>query len=61
MARKLRVKCAGAIYHVVNRGDRRESIFQDDPDQECFMVTLGEVCATITLKLEQLLRAIKSQ
>jgi GTP-sensing pleiotropic transcriptional regulator CodY len=24
MARKLRVKYAGAIYHVMNRGDRRE-------------------------------------
>ena len=24
MARKLRVEYAGAIYHVMNRGDRRE-------------------------------------
>ena len=61
MARKLRVKCAGAIYHVMNRGDRREPIFQDDADRERFLATLGEVCATITLKLEQLLRVIKIQ
>ena len=27
MARKLRVEYAGAIYHLMNRGDRRESIF----------------------------------
>ena len=27
MARKLRVEYAGAIYHVMNRGDRRERIF----------------------------------
>ena len=27
MARKLRVEYAGAIYHVMNRGDRRELIF----------------------------------
>jgi hypothetical protein len=27
MARKLRVQYPGAIYHVMNRGDRREAIF----------------------------------
>jgi hypothetical protein len=27
MARKLRVEYPGAIYHVMNRGDRREPIF----------------------------------
>ena len=30
MARKLRIEYPGAIYHVINRGDRREAIFQDD-------------------------------
>ena len=45
MARKLRVEYEGAIYHVMNRGDRREPIFQDDKDRECLMATLGEVCA----------------
>lgn len=29
MARKLRVQYPGAIYHVMNRGDRREPIFKD--------------------------------
>jgi len=28
MARKLRVEYAGAIYHVMNRGDHREPIFK---------------------------------
>jgi len=32
MARKLRVECPGTIYHVMNRGDRREPIFKDDAD-----------------------------
>jgi len=32
MARKLRVEYPGAIYHVMNRGDRREPIFKDDED-----------------------------
>ncbi len=45
MARKLRVEYPGAIYHVMNRGDRREEIFRDDQDRERFLETLGEVCA----------------
>jgi REP element-mobilizing transposase RayT len=45
MARKLRVQYPGAIYHVLNRGDRREPIFKDDADRERFLATLGEACA----------------
>jgi len=45
MARKLRVEYPGAIYHVMNRGDRREAIFGDDEDRERFITTLGEACA----------------
>ena len=45
MARKLRVEHAGAIYHVMNRGDRRELIFIDDADRQRFVETLGEACA----------------
>ena len=45
MARKLRVEYPGAIYHVMNRGDRREAIFQDDEDRQRFVSTLGEACA----------------
>ena len=45
MARKLRVQYPGAIYHVMNRGDRREAIFKDDEDRRRFLGTLGEACA----------------
>src|ERR1039457_2282944 len=45
MARKLRVEYPGAIYHVMNRGDRREPIFKDDEDRQRFMVAPGEACA----------------
>jgi len=45
MARKLRVEYRGAIYHVLNRGDRREAIFRDDADRQRFLTTLGEACA----------------
>jgi REP-associated tyrosine transposase len=44
MARKLRVEYPGAIYHVMNRGDRREPIFKGDQDRERFVTTLGEAC-----------------
>lgn len=44
MARKLRVEYPGAIYHVMNRGDRREPIFRDEEDRKRFVATLGEVC-----------------
>ena len=34
MARKLRIQHPGAVYHVMNRGYRREAIFEDDEDRE---------------------------
>jgi REP element-mobilizing transposase RayT len=45
MARQLRVQYPGAIYHVMNRGNRREPIFLDERDRELFLETLGEACA----------------
>ena len=44
MPRKLRLEYEGAIYHVMNRGDRREPIFKDDADRKCFLETLAECC-----------------
>ena len=40
MARKLRVEYPGAIYHVMNRGDRREPIFRDNADRQRFVETM---------------------
>ncbi len=45
MARKVRVEFGGAIYHVMNRGDRREDIFRDEQDRERFLETLAQTCA----------------
>ena len=48
MARKFRVEYPEAIYHVLNRGDRREPIFKDEADHQsrkCGIGTLAEVCA----------------
>ncbi len=44
MARKLRLEYPDALYHVMNRGDRREAIFRDDIDRQRFLDTLGEAC-----------------
>src|SRR5437867_2244068 len=44
MARKIRIQYPGAVYHVMNRGDQRESIFHDDDDRQRFIETLGEAC-----------------
>ena len=44
MSRKLRIEYPGAMYHVTNRGDQREDIFQDDADHQRFLGTLGEAC-----------------
>jgi REP element-mobilizing transposase RayT len=44
MARSLRIQYAGARYHVMSRGDRREAIFFDDADRGKFLRALGQVC-----------------
>jgi putative transposase len=44
MARKPRIEYAGAAYHVICRGDRGESIFQDEIDRTQFLRCLGETC-----------------
>ena len=45
MPRQLRLEYPGAIYHVMNRGDRREDIFLDDGIGSGFWPRLGEACA----------------
>jgi REP element-mobilizing transposase RayT len=42
MPRQLRREFAGAIYHVMSRGDRREEIFRDDRDRRMFLSTMTE-------------------
>ncbi len=44
MPRKLRIQYPGAMYHVMNRGDQREAIFEDEEDRQKFLWALGEVC-----------------
>jgi REP element-mobilizing transposase RayT len=44
MPRKLRFQYPGAMYHLMNRGDRRERIFTDEHDRRRFLQTLGQAC-----------------
>jgi len=54
LARKLRVEYPGAVYLVMNRSDRRERIFRDDPDRQRFVNTLGEREETVEAHAEEI-------
>ena len=45
MARPLRIEYAGAVYHVMARGNQGRAIFRDDRDRRRFLETVGEACA----------------
>jgi putative transposase len=45
MPRSLRLEYPGGYYHVMARGNRRETIFHDDDDRRFFLATLSEACA----------------
>ncbi len=44
MARKPRIEFAGAVYHVMNRGDRGGKIFKDELDYDLFLTATREAC-----------------
>ena len=44
MPRSIRIEYPGAYYHVMERGNRRGPIFEDDADRRFFLKTLGEAC-----------------
>jgi putative transposase len=44
MARSIRIVYPGAFYHVMARGNRRETIFKDDDDRRFFLKALSEAC-----------------
>jgi len=44
MARKGRIEFPGAVYHVLDRGDRREPIVRRDNDRAAFVRTLEQAC-----------------
>jgi putative transposase len=44
MPRSLRIEYAGAIYHVINRGNYRQSLFATDGSKEGFLAVLWAAC-----------------
>jgi len=51
MARKPRVDCPGAWHHVMNRGARREAIFQRDDHCLLFLELVGEMVARLGVEV----------
>jgi putative transposase len=51
MARPLRIEHAGAFYHVLNRGQRREPIVQDGPDCERFVSDLSQLAQQYAVRI----------
>ncbi len=43
MARPIRIEFAGAVYHVMARGNERRAIFFDDQDRRRFLETLAQM------------------
>ena len=52
MARKPRIEFAGAVYHILSRGDHGENIYQDDEDRKGFLRCLDEVCERTGWKID---------
>ncbi len=44
MARPLRYEAAGAVYHVMARGDGGKTVFEDDKDRYGWLDLLGKAC-----------------
>lgn len=51
MARPIRVEFAGAVYHVMARGNERRDVFRDDEDRRRFLDTLAEAVERFGLRL----------
>ncbi len=44
MARPIRVEYAGAVYHIMGRGNQGRAICLDEGDRKMWLATLGEAC-----------------
>ncbi|UCF90286.1 MAG: transposase, partial [Desulfobacterales bacterium] len=49
MARPLRVEYPGAFYHVINRGNNQEKIFETDRDKEKFLEYLAKAAERFSI------------
>jgi len=44
MARPVRIEYPGAVYHIITRGNNRQSIFRDDHDRKKYLERLAYYC-----------------
>jgi REP element-mobilizing transposase RayT len=44
MARPIRVEYAGAVYHIMARGNQGQKIYADDGDRRMWSATVSEAC-----------------
>ena len=51
MTRPLRIQFPNAVYHVINRGNEKSDIFNDDEDRNCFLKILAQSSKTYNIKL----------
>jgi hypothetical protein len=59
MPRAMRVEYPGAIYHVMDRGDRQEDIFVDDVDRQDLLKTLAEACQKTAWQAQEELKPLR--
>ena len=51
MSRPLRIEYPGALYHVMNRGRRREKVFLGDSDCELFLEVVKKTCSLFRFEI----------
>lgn len=51
MPRRPRLQVAGAVYHVMARGNRKSTIFHDDEDRQRFLVIIADAAAAYDLRV----------
>lgn len=52
MARPIRVEFAGAVYHVMARGNERRDVFRDDQDRRQFLETLADMVERFGVRVQ---------
>ena len=51
MARPLRIEYPGAVYHVICRGNNRQTVFRDDGDRKKYLERLSLYCEQKEIEL----------
>ena len=51
MPRTARASVGGVVYHVINRGNNRGTVFHKDGDYEAFEVLIGQACDRLPMRV----------